>query len=300
MSMWLLSTCFCFQIAFVWGCSRDYTSKCPVGWTVAAKQCQAPLSYRGPCATIANIEDGSDAMKQQFETKCSVTWPCVDMCPPDYGASCPQNWLDVGSGVCDAPLGDDHHCLKRTRMFNEEFKHGFATACSVHWPCKLNCQQDFRRACPADWSAFEGFCEAPDAYVGPCAPFANLNGLTEQDKTQYAALCQVAFPCQSQASAGLECAPTESPCPKGWDHKGSSVGVCHSMHYQGPCRPLITVEALTSIGKFEYMEMCGVEFGDCNLKILPSSPTIAPEGGQVMRSGPVDFDGKIIDSSVHM
>ena len=72
--------------------------------------------------------------------------------------------------------------------------------------------------------------------AGPCAPFANLHGFTNQDKAQYAAsafeertlrnwrfvlhpcgqaLCQADFPCQSQFPAALGCEPSDAPCPKG-------------------------------------------------------------------------------------
>jgi len=155
----------------VWGCQRrDYSARCPDGWTHAGKQCQAPLSYGGPCAASASAAS-SDEVKQQFEAKCAVTWPCLEACTPDYGATCPQDWLDMGGGVCDAPLMYDHHCSKRARMFNVHFKRDFAVECSAHWPCLSECQQDFGRSCPEGWGTSDGLCEAPATYVGPCAPF---------------------------------------------------------------------------------------------------------------------------------
>ena len=114
----------------------------------------------------------------------------------------------------------------------------------------------------------------------------------------------------------------------GWDHKGSSVGVCHSMHYEvqtlfsslaylhfltwgvrlgalsafDHCRSAdihwkVRIHGNGTYGYSQEVPMldalvcwpqCGVEFGDCNFKMLPSSPAMAPGVGQVMRSGPVD------------
>lgn len=153
-------------------------------------------------------------------------------------------------------------------------------------------KQDFEQQCPKFWGSFEGVCEAPvdRSYVGPCAPFANLQGLTAQDKAQYAALCQVQFPCQSDSATVQECVPNEAPCPKGWLHKGSSVGVCHGEQYEGPCRPVITEQRLAFIGKATYMEMCGVQW-DCDLGATGS--TLAAPTGRI-HSGPVAADGRII------
>ncbi|CEM03364.1 unnamed protein product [Vitrella brassicaformis CCMP3155] len=58
-------------------CSRDYTSKCPVGWSIGADgiSCHAPSSYRGRCAravSFASVEE-----KRAFASKCAdVFWPC--------------------------------------------------------------------------------------------------------------------------------------------------------------------------------------------------------------------------------
>lgn len=295
----VVSRCLAFLLLGVaLGCDhRDYSAKCPEGWTSALEQCQAPLSYRGPCAAVASIENYSVVMKQQFAAKCVVDWPCLESCMPDYSVTCPQTWMDMGNGICEAPPTYDHHCLKRARMVNEQFKRGFAAECAVRWPCQPACQQDFGRPCPEGWGVFEGMCEAPRSYVGPCAPFANLHGLANQDKAQYAALCQVSFPCQSPSSIGLECEHDAATCPKGWEHKGSSIGICHGVHYQGPCRPMITEEALAAIGKLKYQEMCGVEFGKCTANALPSK-TPALQAGQVIHSGPVDSGGGVIDTSI--
>lgn len=299
MTKWLFFSCVWLRVVDVaCGCEhRDYAAKCPEGWTVASGLCQAPLSYRGPCAAVESIKDDTISMKQQFAVKCAVAWPCLQSCVPDYSVTCPENWLDMGGGVCEAPPTYDYHCLKRARMVNNKFKRDFAAECSVRWPCQPACPQDFGRACPNHWDTFGGMCEAPRSYVGPCAPFANLQGLANQDKSQYGALCQVSFPCQSPSLIGQECEVDVGTCPKGWERKGSSIGICHGVHYKGPCRPVISEDVLASIGKLKYQEMCGVEFHDCKTGVLPSA-TSAVETHQLMHSGPVDSDGIIIDSSI--
>ena len=95
----LVSRCLVFLLVGVaLGCEhRDYSAKCPEGWTSAPKQCQAPLSYRGcvlhdqclhfcrtrvlypgRCAAVASIEHYSVVMKQQFAAKCVVD--CTSIC----------------------------------------------------------------------------------------------------------------------------------------------------------------------------------------------------------------------------
>lgn len=281
------------------GCERrDYTGRCPEGWVPTGNgKCAAPLSYGGPCSSTANIALYNEAMKQQWAAKCEAEWPCVD-CVRDYSQPCPIGWVDIGGGVCDAPLAYDHHCSMRVRMTNEQFKRSWGAECAVYWPCQKTCsKQDFGQACPEGWGAFDGICEAPPdrSYVGPCAPFANLQGLTEHDKAQYAALCQVEFACQSGQPEAPECQPSAAPCPKGWQHKGSSVGFCQGVLYEGPCRPLIAVDRLASIGKLKYMEMCGVEW-DCVAR-SPMGATAQALGPGRVHSGPVGQEGRIVDPS---
>lgn len=282
------------------GCERrDYTGDCPDGWAAVGSQCQAPLSYGGPCLASNELRDYNDIMKQQFEEKCIVQWPCVDSCVPDYSKTCPLKWVDMGSGVCEAPSTYSRQCLKRVRMLNAIFKRSFATECAVNWPCQKLCEEDFGQPCPKDWAKFEGTCEAnPSSYVGPCAPFANLEGLSLQDKVQYAALCEVEFPCQVNvpAAPGAECEPTDAPCPQGWLRKGTKNGVCHGVHYRGPCRPVILISELVMIGNAKFMEMCGVDWECKDNSMAAAAPTA--ETSEVVHSGPVDVDGRIIASNV--
>lgn len=292
-------------VFFVWshvavsslGCERrNYAGMCPEGW-LAAGVCQAPLSYAGPCPGTASLGDFSEGMKRQFEQNCRVQWPCEAACVSDYSLPCPQGWVDMGNGVCDAPALYDNHCLKHVRMHSEEFKRSFAAECGVHWPCLNSCSQDFGQPCPEGWGAFEGVCEAPATYVGPCAPFANLQDLTIQDKAQYAALCQTNFPCRTQSQGMPDCEPTDDPCPKGWEQKGSSVGVCVGAQYKGPCRPQIDVAAIGLIGKHKFMESCGLQW-DCKANLAATVDSAAPGPMMISRSGPVDFDGFVVDPSI--
>lgn len=90
----------------------------------------------------------------------------------------------------------------------------------------------------------------------------------------------------------LPCEPDNEPCPKGWEHRGSEVGVCYNPTYKGPCRPLIRVDKLAEIGKRTYMEQCGVEW-NCRRQVLPiTDPEVVPV--PMGTSGAVDTEGIIL------
>jgi len=278
------------------GCEhRDYVAECPEGWQKIGSRCNAPLSYRGPCSATQDVTDDSEAAKRQLEAACFVQWPCRNACLPDYSSTCPLNWIDMGNGVCDAPAAYSNHCPKRVRMTDEIFKRSFANECAVHWPCRKSCEEDFGQPCPEDWVLSDGICEVGNRpYNGPCAPFANLNNLTIQDKMQYGALCQLQFPCQPKVLANsiADCVPSAAPCPEGWIRKGSRLGVCHGAQYKGPCRPVVTIADIAKVGKIKFMEMCGVTWECMQSENDAIDSSAIP--GQTMHAGPVDIDGRII------
>lgn len=272
---------------------RSFHEFCPEGWVELAEtqECMAPISYTGPCDTVVNLKDFDEGKKREFAAKCKVNWACADTCARDYEV-CPVGWVDMGKGVCDAPLMYSGSCLKHVRMTDDAYKRDFAIRCGISFPCKPSClQQDFRQPCPKDWNLMNGICEAASPYSGPCVPFANLTDFTVQEKQIYASLCRVDFPCEIRIANANECEPVDAPCPTGWEHIGSTVGVCHNSKYDGPCRPIIQTSELMKIGKSKYMEMCAVEWPCKDMKVPNIEPSVLTSA---LRSGPVDDEGNII------
>ena len=63
-----------------------------------------------------------------------------------------------------------------------------------------NCVRDHDQMCPDGWSdAAGGQCIGPSAYDGPCIAFANMSGLSANDKIEYERACLVCWPCRPSA-----------------------------------------------------------------------------------------------------
>merc|ERR1712226_334664 len=73
-----------------------------------------------------------------------------------------------------------------------------AATCNVSWPCRVLCEEDYGRACPAGWNeipAASGVCVAPLTYSGGCAFTVSTSGMSEHQKRKFAAECFVTYPC---------------------------------------------------------------------------------------------------------
>merc|ERR1711935_1149399 len=58
-------------------CARDFHTLCPQAWSpFFGGMCVAPKSYNGPCPPTAYFNAMSASDKTNFETRCSVCWPC--------------------------------------------------------------------------------------------------------------------------------------------------------------------------------------------------------------------------------
>lgn len=60
-------------------CEQDYSKPCPEGWVAVEHNpgyCLAPAAYVGACPFIANTAGMTNAQKEAFADKCSVTFRC--------------------------------------------------------------------------------------------------------------------------------------------------------------------------------------------------------------------------------
>lgn len=266
-------------------CVIDYATPCPDGWDFMGEiGCRAPLSYTGQCSVISKPASMDAKGKKNFEASCNVTWPCFNGCTPDYNASCPVGWVHLGPNLCEAPFSYHGDCLSQIRMWDESFKRDFAIRCQVRWPCSRSCVEDFGRDCPEGWFMAGGICVASlGVYTGPCAPFADLHGMTSADKHVWAAACLLNFPCAGSSSQDSSCdralRPSTNLCPSGWMRVGSTRAYCYAHKYEGICRPLMSVEQLQQIGRESFMKRCNVSW-PCPVDAIHDSDIAA-------RSGPI-------------
>jgi len=218
----------------------------------------------------------------------------ADTCEQDFKSSCPVGWVDLGDGVCNAPVMYGGKCNTDVKMVDEAFREEFGTRCDVRWPCTKLCKEDFRQTCPTGWATIDGICTASAAYSGPCVPFAHLADASEEEKKSYAGQCEVDF-CERAAVRRVEDCEFDDAydCPIGWAQIGSRTGYCHGIQYQGPCRSLVSIMSLDAIGKKLFMEKCGVRW-QCKADIVAKTEealTFADKPPLV--AGPISADGRL-------
>merc|ERR1712066_664041 len=86
-----------------------------------------------------------------------------------------------------------------------------------------------------------------------------MGDFSSADKREWAAMCEVTFPCETGAADTTTCDEVEA-CPEGWVHVGSLHPHCYGTSYEGPCRPLISISELGRIGNDVFEQECGVQF----------------------------------------
>jgi len=127
-------------------CVSNFRLECPRGWSLVDGACvilrNAGQAYNGPCLPVADLQNFTDDLKQQFATRCGVDF-CETAVPPggceiDMESLCPVGWLHVGSrvGYC---LGHAYKGACRPAMPVAELskigRAAFAEKCGVVWPC---------------------------------------------------------------------------------------------------------------------------------------------------------------------
>lgn len=230
------------------------------------------------------------AGKEKLASDCHVNWAEGD-CEEDFSFPCPVGWSIGGGGVCVAPGHYSGSCDRAVNMYDDEFKRQFATQCDVAWPCSASCAQDFGLQCPTGWASVSGVCTAPSTYTGPCVPFADLSEASASQREVYSTLCQVEF---CTGSGGESRCGDWNACPDGWNHLtgGARGGYCESAAYNGPCRPLVSIDDLGRIGHAEYMKKCDVS-------IQCASAADGRDSSLPFISGPVGPEGDILSVNVN-
>ncbi|PFH34550.1 cpw-wpc domain-containing protein [Besnoitia besnoiti] len=145
-------------------CDKDYETRCPQHWVeLEDSSCAAPASYTGrcernysftrlndkyvkepalpytgPCLPKMGFAGLTRDMKKQLEKQCELSFPCVQRCPTNYRATCPQGWFYLaGPRVCVPPDDYSGKCQGRRSVteMTETDKRRFSVSCEADWPC---------------------------------------------------------------------------------------------------------------------------------------------------------------------
>lgn len=112
---------------------------CPNDWQLQNASCVSDASYVGECARKLDIITLTVEEKIAVGRVCGLRWPCRDeTCEEDFSGPCPERWIEIESGVCEAPkqfLGGCSRILNTTGMSDKD-KLVYSTHCRVGWPCR--------------------------------------------------------------------------------------------------------------------------------------------------------------------
>ena len=183
---------------------------CPKGWTAEGSQCVAASGYTGPCSHSVEFFTLGTPEKLALIRYCQLELPCQGECAPNFAAVCPSLWLEIASGVCEAPTNYVGDCDRRvaTSSMSEQEKSSFALRCAARWPCRApaaaGCERDHTADCPQAWrrrnSPSGTECVAPSGFT-QCSRVQNFNHMTPVEKQTWARKCGSPWPCVGGSSA---------------------------------------------------------------------------------------------------
>merc|ERR1711904_106097 len=91
-------------------------------------------------------------------------------------------------------------------------KRQWAESCHTEWACKDECQRDYARLCPSDWTDVgAGFCEAPAGFHSDCLTRYKFDVYSVDQKERLASVCQMSWPCVAPCAKDYA-----ALCPDGW------------------------------------------------------------------------------------
>jgi len=169
----------------------------------------------------------------------------------------PKNY----AGVCGAVMNQGG--------LTAQEKHARALKCGVLYPCLGSCSQDFSKSCPLGWSEdINHDCLAPVAYSGKCVTRKSFTEMGAVDKSTWAKVCDVTWPCRKTRQDVTEiarlsvrgifnsdCIPDYSVgCPERFTEKD---GLCvASPAFSGPCAGAVDSSKYSQQEKAAYAENC--------------------------------------------
>ena len=123
------------KLKFLGGCPRDFDG-CPADWLSSQEGCVPTPRYLGMCGAT-DLHGTSLILKEDFAWRCKADFPCAASCARDF-RGCPQNWKNVGAGLCLASSSYDGICSPATDFssFSLARKAMWASRCGATW-CAL-------------------------------------------------------------------------------------------------------------------------------------------------------------------
>lgn len=254
----------------------DYLTVCPSGWLTRANGfCEAPEEFKPPekyfkqngCERLVQFGAYSSKMKERFEQKCFVKWPCKGKsCRPDYSRNCPYGWTEQQDFVCAAGSGYTGPCPRfmntTSLLLRYDLKANVEFVCSVRWPCEVDCSKDYDQPCPIGWRHLgAGECLAPSFYKMPvndvCRAKMAFGNLDPAIKEAFSQECKAPWPCVAPRTSCEK--DYSSRCPVGWIDIGSN-GFCQPpATYSGDCGAR-SFAALKDAAKHKLESTCNIEW----------------------------------------
>merc|ERR1712066_1052509 len=152
----------------------------------------------------------NESDKRKFADRCSVSWPCREICDGDL-SSCPFGWTLIGDAVCAAPRSYNKcQLLQGFRGWTDHMKFDYAHKCGVSWPCLAKdvadnvdgpvvsaaCTELNMAPCPLAWtSSKNGVCHPPTIAAGLCTQPIQTGSMTVEQKLAWAGDCLLMWPC---------------------------------------------------------------------------------------------------------
>eukprot|EP00923_Selenidium_pygospionis_P047661 GHVN01082275.1.p1 GENE.GHVN01082275.1~~GHVN01082275.1.p1 ORF type:complete len:438 (-),score=29.93 GHVN01082275.1:59-1372(-) len=94
-------------------CTKDWVSKCPVGWDHFGDYCYAQTDYvqTPTCSAIRDFPGMTELEKKEEEKSCHVSFPCKQ-CEHDYvRTTCPLRWVEEEDGWYSS-----HHVYQKLQL----------------------------------------------------------------------------------------------------------------------------------------------------------------------------------------
>lgn len=219
-------------------CERNWDAPCPQGYSLKdipfdefadAPGSACVMDLGGDVLCEQEISFADHPSKMEFARRCDVSWPCKRQCGNDIFEGCPEEWTDIGDGLCVAPNNykvSGCQLVQKFQGWSAQLKSAFAEKCKVVWFCGDHASHDDLEqdgpavenrceqvdvgigSCPRFWKSREdGWCIPPIDLEGPCNAPKDLRGLTAQQKLLWASGCLLDWKCVGESGGGQAAGP---------------------------------------------------------------------------------------------
>lgn len=183
------------------------------------------------------------------------------LCARRWSSPCPDGWILVAPGVCQAPLSYTGPCgtMHKLDGLTPTAKANFGTRCEAPWPCLDECVSghDYTALCPVGWSTVgKGFCQFTNISSARCGSFFKFDTMPFSRKQVFGKVCGSPWACQVACQQNYS-----ATCPVGWSEVEPLMGQCMApTTYTGPCTMGVNLTMMTPGQKQDFASRCWVTF----------------------------------------